>query len=269
MSLPSAVQNNEQRIDQMLQNQDTDSAQTEHHERDELETYKAKYNTLQGKYQAEVPRLAQQVKESHEEIRRLQQQLQQQQEQLTQAKSKPSSELRNRGYEEDLVGVIESLEERIKQLSDAKARVDRIENTVTQTAEQRFWQELADLYPEWRTVDADPKFHAFLEQEDVVTGLTRQQLLNAARQDRSAKRVAAIFNTFKENRDRNKPKENISPSSYSSRGNNDGKKVFTLSEINQFYRDVVRGRYAGREDEAKKIETEINQANIEGRIKYN
>jgi hypothetical protein len=269
MALPTAIQESEQRIDQMLQ-QDTTPPPApveQHNNNSEIEIWKSRYGTLQGKYNKEV-------QEQRETNQKLQQQIQQLQDQVSAAKTTPFSELRNRGYDDDIVGALESLQsenrklhEQVNKLIESKERVDRIENTVVQDAAQRFLQELTVLYPEWKTVNVDPKFHAFLEQEDDVTGLTRQQLLQAAEQARSAKRVATIFNAFKETKERNRPKDNISPSAYSGRTSSDGKRIFTVSEIKRFWDDVVRNRYAGRDDEVKRIEAEINQANIEGRIR--
>ncbi|MGD0624262.1 MAG: hypothetical protein ABSB32_06025 [Thermodesulfobacteriota bacterium] len=38
------------------------------------------------------------------------------------------------------------------------------------------------------------------------------------------------------------------------------------SFIKQFYQDKIRGKYKGREDEAKKIEAKINSAVASGRV---
>jgi hypothetical protein len=45
------------------------------------------------------------------------------------------------------------------------------------------------------------------------------------------------------------------------------KVLLTEKQITDFYNDVARGRYRGREAEQQRIETEINNAISEGRVR--
>ena len=46
----------------------------------------------------------------------------------------------------------------------------------------------------------------------------------------------------------------------------DGKKIWTVAEMDVFYKDVARGDYRGRRDEVERIEAEIDRALAEGRV---
>src|SRR5262245_2340697 len=50
--------------------------------------------------------------------------------------------------------------------------------------------------PNYREIDADPRWHSWLVQIDPLTGQMRQQLLNAAVAAGDANRVRAFFNGF-------------------------------------------------------------------------
>jgi hypothetical protein len=47
----------------------------------------------------------------------------------------------------------------------------------------------------------------------------------------------------------------------------DGKKTWTIDEMDTFYKDVARGEYRGRKADAERIEADIDRALAEGRVR--
>jgi hypothetical protein len=47
----------------------------------------------------------------------------------------------------------------------------------------------------------------------------------------------------------------------------DGKKMWSVAEMDAFYKDVARGDYRGRKDEVARIEADIDKALAEGRVR--
>jgi len=62
--------------------------------------------------------------------------------------------------------------------------------------EQRFWAEIERELPNWRQINNDPNFHAWLLSVDELTGITRQTFLEQAQKSLDAKRVIAFFKTY-------------------------------------------------------------------------
>jgi hypothetical protein len=56
--------------------------------------------------------------------------------------------------------------------------------------------DLAAAVPNWREIDNDPRWLAWLSETDPLTGATRQRVLDDAIAAGSASRVIAFFNTF-------------------------------------------------------------------------
>lgn len=179
------------------------------------------------------------------------------------------------------------LREHIAQL---EARLGYVQNTVVPKVEDlsnaqinqvkaSFWGEINTQVPDWRTVNDDPNFKAWLLAEDPVTGATRQQFLRQAQNDLNAPRVIRFFNEWKRsqaggqtpaptNATQTDLEKLVAPGASKGGGNpaTPEKKQWTGADIAQFYKDVATGKYAGRPDERRKIEADIFLAQKESRV---
>ena len=159
-------------------------------------------------------------------------------------------------------------------------RLVALEQTVTgvstrtaETAERTFWSMLTDAVPDWEAVNGSEDFHLWLAEVDRMTGAPRQALLQAAQKAQSVERVAAIFNAFKEARPKPPAQALASQVSPGTGGSaappqaNPATQVVSQKFIRDFYNDVARGRYKGRELEMNQTEAAINQALAENRVR--
>jgi hypothetical protein len=140
----------------------------------------------------------------------------------------------------------------------------------------------------WRAVNTSPGFIEWLRLPDVYSGQLRKQMLNEAFQAANAPRVLAFFEGFLREatatgseipQDGNQPPANPVPRQAAlaldslaapgkarpASGNSAvpaDKPIFTRAQIQQFYREVRSGYYAGRETEKAKLEAQIFEGEL-------
>lgn len=171
-----------------------------------------------------------------------------------------------------------------QQLAPVTQQVSTVAQQVHKTAAERFYDELTDAVPDWRTLNVDPTFMQWLMNVDPVSGMPLQVLLQDAHAQFHTARVAAIFNRYKEaagiatpqapaQQQRQPPRDErdamVEPArrgggSGAPAGANAGKKTYTRAEIGMFYRNVREGRIS--REEAAVTEQDIIKAQSEGRI---
>lgn len=258
-------------------------------ETDEYKTMEQRYRTLQGLHRSQK-QATQQVREENEALRA---QLADMQAQL-QAKSAPApapaapSEY-DTDYGSDMVEMVRTLAraEAQRLLGDASERFTRVESQAataiaetTQTRQERLFDKLTAVIPNWREVNDDEMFHAWLAEVDPVYGMSRQQALNDAAAVFDEQRVIALFKAYvaqtqppQQPADTRKAQlaRQLEPTRSSATHtaapqNAAATKVWTQAEVTAFYNGLVRGSYRGREQEAERVKAEINRAMAEGRI---
>lgn len=69
---------------------------------------------------------------------------------------------------------------------------------VYQSAQDKFYADLAAQVHDWRTVDNDTRWHAWLGEVDPLSGVQRQAYLNNAVQAMDVDRTARLFGAFKQ-----------------------------------------------------------------------
>lgn len=253
---------------------------------DDYATLQQRYNVLQGKYRAEVPRLAENVRALEAKIQELTQQL------AKPATSQPPPEAApNLSQDEidqfgpEFAAFVQkaSRAELSRELVTLTKRLDAIEHRAKNTeqavqlsAEDRFLAQLAEAVPNWKTINSSPAWLQWLGEIDPLSGIPRQALLDNAHAAGDVTRVAGFFTTFLGGASgAQKPSSSqptISPPA--GRGGNPPptagggqKKTYTRAEIKSFYDDKLRGLYQGREQEAMRIEQDIAAAANEGRVR--
>ncbi len=271
----------------------------------EEDTWKARYQTLKGKYDAEVPRLSQRNRELEQEVQRLNTKVQALESQTQGAGTEGSDETREEqvlnpddfaDYGEEfqaLVKKLNSLESENRNLKEQLGTVNQTVGSVREhqqtEAEQKFWSDINSAVPQWERIHEDPAFQEWLRESDPFAGRTRDEALREAASNLESQRAIAILNAFVEgteagakhknpgsdqdsgqSRSKKKPEpRNVQPSKSRAEtppDSSEGKKTWTPQDIKDFYDKVRAGKFKGREEEKNKIENDIFQAQKEGRI---
>ena len=181
--------------------------------------WKQKYQVLMGKYNAEVPRLAEAVRQANDTIARLSAQIgsqQQQKEQEQQQVIDPGaifSQEELQAYEEegldtDTLKALIKINQKLsaKKPDDAlSSRLQNIEQTQRATVEDQFWSKLDAAVPDWRSINGDPdnntpgqnEWAEWLQGVDPLTGYQRNQILRYHQGRLDSAAVARMFAEYK------------------------------------------------------------------------
>jgi len=242
----------------------------------------ARLRTLQGMYTADTQRLKAQLESRLKEADELRAQLSElkktKQEPLireedkdafgpdmydfvTRAAKDAAREVSGNGAGEDVAAEVRRLKEEL-----ATARQER--------AEQRqrvFFSQMDEALPDWRKQNDNPEFLAWLAEADPFTNIRRQEILDRAVSAGDAHTVAGIFQRFRS--ERSQPKQDsplakqIAPArnrSTPSVSPGEQKTLWSQNDIKAFYEAYRRGEIG--EQEAMRMEQEIDQAVAEGRV---
>ena len=237
------------------------------------ETWEARYKTLNGKYNAEVPRLHAALKERDAKLNGLTEEV----EALKRTVNPLVRPEEIQEYGEPMIDMIrrtarEELASSTAEVKDLKAKVDKFETATATNTEASFYERLVALVPDWMAINDNPAFHSWLSEYDDFTGFQRQSLISEAEGKRDADRVAKFFNAFKEVQSKTAasatdslesqvPPESTGATSPSS----DGKKFWTRAEVADFYARHRRNEFT--EEEAAAIDSEIQVAVRQNRIR--
>ena len=248
---------------------------------EELPDFKHKFDVLQGKYDAEVPRLINENKRLRDHSLELSQIISTLQVEVEKIKTKEPEKKQDiksfltQEEVEELESVIEpSLLNKVidgivaERLRSVEQSVSSVQSTQIQTAEDIFWSKV-DTIPNWQETNNDPAFKdEYLNSKAPYTNLTLRQILTDAQKRLDAGTVIEIFNNFPGTK---KPKATLKPKISPQKGSGRIEtsvtgKQWTIKEINDFYNDVQKGKYKGRDKERKQTEQDIWNAQKEGRI---
>lgn len=269
------------------------------------DTVLQKYKTLQGMYNAEVPRLHQQNREMTQRVQQMEQLLAtlsaQQQAATTQQpivekivtdkdveEYGESIDVMRKVSREELIPVAQRLAQIESMLRQMQANVVPQVQAVAQrqqvSAEQQFWADLAAAVPNFRDINGNEAFQSWLLDTDPLTGIARQTYLDDAQRNLDARRVANFFRTWLEITGQSNVAQSTGNSAASelekqvapgrSRGagasaTTNKAKTYSPQDIQTFFNDVRAGKYKGREQDRSRIERDIFAAQREGRIVVN
>ena len=239
----------------------------------EYEKSEHKYNVLQGKYSAEVPRSSAKVKELTKKDEEAQTLITSQREEIDGLKSQ-SIDDEEQILETDYPGITEYINKRVdekaKNLSrsdnpDVTQKVERLENRVNKTAEDDFFGKLAKDVPNWEKIVKDENFALFLQEIEPYSGKSKYDLLEEAQNSLNANRVAQFYLDYQpaETPKGKKVEDFVSPGSGvtpAPADNTQPAKSFTEEKIQSFYSDLARGKFKGVEGKkrADAIKAQIN-----------
>jgi len=260
------------------------------------QTWEARYKTLRGMFDAEVPQLHARVKELEgkldDALTRLNDAAQ-----PAKAKEPKAPLVTDKDVEtfgSDLIDLIKRQAEEIAaerdveweaKLAKAEAENARLQEQVGRVAETQgvtnrrtYFAELSKLVPDYEVLNVDDGFITWLAEVDPLSGLPRQAYMNNAFEAMDVTRTANLFLTYKqmvtppapEPEPRRELERQVAPGSSKSDvapQPASNTRVWTTAEVDQFYRSLSRGDYRGREQEAAQIEQQIDLAVAEGRLR--
>lgn len=270
------------------------------------ETYAQRWRTLQGQFNAEVPRLRSANKELQARVAQLENLLSTLSTAPAAAPAAPQStqkyvtddDVAEYGESIDMMrkvsreevgalhGEIAHLKQTIAHLTQSVSgsvipQVQRVAQQQAASAEERFWSALAQRVPNWQQINNDQDFQSWLLDIDPLTNTSRQAHLEIAQRDLDVNRVVAFFNAFtaasgkyapaataQPTRSASELERQIAPGRARGSGTPAGNnaKTYTPDDIRGFFNDVRAGKYKGRETERDRIERDIFAAQREGRI---
>jgi hypothetical protein len=191
--------------------------------------FEQQYRVLQGKYNAEMPRMQAQIRELMGANRALQEQVTatnallaslggqaQRPASGSPASSQPVKLVKDeeiREYGADLLDVVRraaqeavlpELDRRIEQrVQPVAQRVETVATQASSTAQRIVKQDqaavhemLTDQVPNWKQMDTDDGFNNWLDQKDPFSGRVRGEMLNEAYRAHDAPRVVAFFKSY-------------------------------------------------------------------------
>lgn len=267
--------------------------------KDPQEDIVQKYRTLQGMYNAEVPRLHSQNREMQNRLQQMEQLLASMSaQQVAQATAPMSAQEVITAQDREEYGesievmrraaleVVGPLTQRISQLErllgqiqgSVVPQVQAISHRQAMTAEQQFWSDLTAFVPNWRDINNNMDFQTWLLQIDPLTGISRQTILEDAQRSLDVHRVGNFFKSWLEITGQANVAQNsqasselerqVAPGRSRSTGTPAGNvpKQYTTKDVEKFYADIRQGKYKGRDSERAKIERDIFAATRENRI---
>lgn len=240
--------------------------------------WEQRYKVIEGKYRAEVPRMAAENKELRSQMAELAAQIESLKSQAESHRAPLITEADKEKYGEDLLDVIQRATQQATAAKDAeiaelKRRMDTVTTTASKVTESSYYSDLNRAAPNWVQLNSDERFLSWLDEYDPLTGRTRQELLEIAEQERDAERTARFFTLFEELHGDKKQSPPPTPNKQAhqapdSRKNNPApaaKRYFTRKEIQEFYSACRNGRVSPKDMVA--MEAEIHAASLEGRVR--
>lgn len=256
---------------------------------EELKKFKARYLSLQGKYNKEVPQL-------HKEIKEFKQSVFDRLEQVTsQKKEEPSKEVDPRSaklnsfkeeYGEEFVDTLRLLieaeaERKINEsLKPVREQVLSVEDTQVQAAQQSFKAFVTEhTKGDWEALwnGDDPKFLEFLQKPDPSGLYTYADLIQHYNENWDADRLSRIFNIYFEETQPKVVKQQEKPNPVQtamvapSRTNThttpqvENKQIWTQDKIKEFQKLDRMGKYTS--EESKAMWDDLLSAMSENRIR--
>lgn len=256
--------------------------------------WQQKYRSLQGMYNADVPRLNAENRDLSSRVSQLEGLLSSMNEpaQQTPVQSEKlitdddvkeygdSIAVMRKAAREEVAQEIAQLRQQVGQLQGVLPQVQQVQAQQKKSGEQTFWGTIASEVPNWSDINNDPDFQSWLLEIDPLTGISRQTYLEDAQKNLDANRVVTFFRTWEgangttntAHVDRTTQQSQLQKQVAPGRSRNNGVKAsgqnrtYTPNDIQEFYSDVRKGKYKGRDDERGRIERDIFAAQQEGRI---
>ena len=249
--------------------------------------WKHRYETLQGKYNAEVPRLNEQNRVLGERLNQLAAELQQLKARPVEPPKAPEpvvSDKEKQEYGEDLIEVMQRVAahsarqvaaEAAKVVEPVKRELEQVQAHQRMTAEELFFARLKEQVPDYQQVDARDDWKLWLLQRAAPgVAFTRQDALQAAYTNGDVGAMAELFNAFKSTltpapavpSPQAELARQVAPARSKAASAPVGEKVWTMAEYESAF-DVRKNRDKSA-DEVAQLQAEADRALAEGRIRF-
>jgi hypothetical protein len=249
------------------------------------ETWQQKYRTLQGMYDAEVPRLHAKVKELETAITQLRtQQAEKPVERTEPSKKSLVTDADVETFGADLIEVQRKVarevaaefETRLEALAAENAKLrDELIQTDSRVGEVSFDQKLRYLIPDFDQINNDPKWIAWLDEFDPILRSARRTVAQDAYARGDADGVAYYVKLFRDTQAapqidtrQSEVERQIQPTRtataqtpVSQKG-----KIYTTRDVEKMFQKVAELTRTSKFEEAKKLEAEIDAAYLTGRV---
>jgi len=263
---------------------------------EDVNYWKKRFETVQGKLNAEMPPLFQQLREQSEQIKALQAKLT---EKETPSSPKPESLVTQKdidAFGEDLIDAMRrtAREEARKAYAAEREALERkfgaVETQVGQVAQQvdktsanAFWGDVVRLVPDWPQVDQDPTWISWLDTTPEYAAATYRELAGQAISKGNAQKIAKLVDTWKKESGRQQPapqpaqatparpqqselERQVAPSTVRSGSSPSAQKILTRADYEALY-DVRNVQRYGEKEAARMI-AEADLAVAENRVRW-
>jgi len=258
-------------------------------------TLEQQLRTLQGKYDAEVPRLAKECAKLRSQVSALLEENSRLQTELQNAAKKAETSPRPAdakqlnpesfgNYGEEFVelakrvNMLQAENERLK-AGGTKAPGPKVSDTIAADQFATFYGKVSAAVSDLEALNNDPQLLKWLDETtDPETGFRMREIMNRAQQQFNHDTAIKVFNKFKQQilgappdvRTNTHPP--ITPATTQATGSMPvspqfSGKIWTRADISKFYRDAREGAYKGREAEYQAMQADIFKAQNEGRIR--
>lgn len=274
-------------------------------EDDNGQTWKQRYHSMEGRFKqamTTINGMQTQMRDMGDELLRMQEFVKNSAGVTVTPQGQPTPKLvtdRDREtYGDELLDTVQraALEAVQPKLTALEQENQNLKRTVAQTRQGDLYRTLDQQVPNWRAINKSDRFKAWLSLTDLLSGSVRGRLLDAAFKAADAPRVVAFFQGFVNDEaatgstefapraDAQPPAPAPAPRqpalalealaapgrakpAAADTGKPADKPVFTRAQIRQFYDDVRRMVYAGRDQEKAALEAAIFAAQREGRVR--
>lgn len=245
------------------------------------EKWEHKYRRLQGKYDAEVPRLHAQVRELQGVLAQMQQQMQAPPPPAEQPKEpdKYVSDEDVANYGEDFVDIqrritLDATRDLRKQVEELKAQLAQQGSQVQSVS---FEARLLKAVPDFEQINADPAWIEWLNEVDPLIRGPRRAVAQQAYANGDVEAVKSYVDLWRKSQAPAQPapavsrqqelQRQVQPSRATTSAPSSGaKKTYTMGEAEALFNRIQHLTAQGRIDEAKRLDAEISAAYAEGRI---
>ena len=245
-------------------------------EQDKPVDYEQRYKVLQGKYNAEIPQLRQQInslKNQLDAIKQIGGEDEPKAQNVQQAMENLKQEWGN-----DFVSHISSIVQ--SEVAKVNSRVETIETNHAKSSNEQKFQSLANILApmniDFYALENDPDFATWLHQIDEMSGQPRQELLMAAFNAGELQRASLFYKQFSAQNsstelgqldtkaNKNPLEEHVQIKTRASADEPAQEEVWTEASIKKFYEDCVAGRLT--QEEMEMYERQIFNATKGGRV---
>lgn len=266
----------EQETEQQVEAQEAEPVETAQQPEPVRDDWQNKYESLRGKYDAEVPRMAYQLREAKRQMDELKAELEALKSQPAAPEAIPQideyADRLREDYGDDFVQSVQAMARKIvademgSKVQPLMSEVTQIRQQDAQSKSERFWSDLDSKVSDWESLNADPKFLAWLGEYDPVAGMTRDDALKEAQRTLNSQRAAAIFQAFKgaapakQTSRRESVQRQVAPGRTRAAPPPAERPSYTPADFQRLQEEARQGLWRGREAEFTQREREIHEA---------